>query len=606
MKLVFSEIFAPVLPLRLTASVHSQGDATVFEKMAMSLVSIGSESDELRGHTIPALFEILIQGRLDDDIVDRTVEDLFSPANGLLAVANPDILFSTYRDIPVSEIEILPAGRVLLETGRFPTEPETRRFSAVYDPLANAVSETRTQDVPRQSVRPATALPASLANEVPAELARDFVERNGLRPGQVLSEVERIDSGEPVWIPFRASVELEGGVLSAKSSRSGAEAYLNHLAPDAFRGILLSGLEPYRAQAFGPARDLSRAEAANLYAPGETAPSPTSWVRLRPNSAGGSSDSPETRLLVVWAEAGDAVPSVPAFERGPDGSPDRLVLPSSPYPDPNARGDLRSLSHVVLGRATFAETPMEIPVGCRELLSSEDAKALASSLFFALVGSSDPRALAHAAVLAADAGLADAHGILQGHVGSLDEKQRLEFEKLCREWNADGSIRKEEPEKEPPQETPADSPDSAEAADNAACFFDLNAAFHFQNFFKMRIEEMPCRFFLTHRLLAVMEKNARSSWVGNKSAAWKEAVGAIRTSPFLSLVGEEPRPLSPDEENPGRREDTLSELLRLASEWKSGPSLLVTDNPKIANRASALGVRPMTTKVFARHIENNA
>ena len=110
MKLVFSEIFAPVLPLRLTASVHSQGDATVFEKMAMSLVSIGSESDELRGHTIPALFEILIQGRLDDDIVDRTVEDLFSPANGLLAVANPDILFSTYRDIPVSEIEILPAG----------------------------------------------------------------------------------------------------------------------------------------------------------------------------------------------------------------------------------------------------------------------------------------------------------------------------------------------------------------------------------------------------------------------------------------------------------------------------------------------------------------
>jgi hypothetical protein len=420
--------------------------------------------------------------------------------------------------------------------------------------------------------------------------------------------VRRIDSEAPAWTPFLASVELKGGVLSAKSSRPGAEAYLNHLAPDAFRGLLLSGLEPHRAQAFGPARDLSRVDEENLYAPGETAPSSKSWVRLRPNSPDAPSDSPETRLLVVWDAAGDAVPSVPAFERGPDGSPDRLVLPASPYPDPNACGDLRSLSHVVLGRATFAETPMEIPVGCREPLSSEDTKALASSLFFALVGSSDPRALAHAAVLATDVGLADAPGVLLGLVGSLDEKQRAEFDEQCPAWNADEAACEESPAKETPQETPADSPEHAEAADSddaAACFFDLNAAFHFQNFFKMRIEEAPCRFFLTHRLLAVMERNAKSSWNGKKAAAWKAAVDAVRSCPFLSLVGEEPRPLSPREENPGRREDTLSELLRLASEWKSGPSLLVTDDPKIANRASALGVRPMTTEVFAHHIENN-
>ena len=432
MKLVSAKLHAPVLRQLLSANVHSQGRPTAFEKMAVFLVETGKSSDELKGQSLHALFELLVGGPAADPFLDETLERLFSPAFAILGVA-PDVRFTSFRNLPVSEIEVLANGKELLRSGLFPTRPRQIRQAAVYDPLSGTVEEDDGDSFADVPDVPERALPESLAAGVwPDAAAEDFVRRVLLRPGDTLEGVSREDEGRIGWTTFSATVELDGETLKASSPRPGAADCLNGMVPDDFRRLMLSGLDSVRTE--GPVRSLSGVDPSDLLSPLARPSDSESWIWFHPDGETSAPAPKGVRLEVVWpAEEGSAPPEGPEFSVGTDGAPDRIAVPAGPYPDATAAGGLRTFSHVVAARAFFARTPMEIPVRLRERLSDGDVAKSADSLVSALLESGHPRALAHAVVLASEAGAADLSPLLETIAG-LDEARRSLVERLCSSW----------------------------------------------------------------------------------------------------------------------------------------------------------------------------
>lgn len=308
MKLLTTRLHAPILLQRLSAEVHSQGKPTAFEKMAVLLVKTGQMTEELKGQSIPALFELLVGNDSATLFLDETLNRLFSPTTAMLDVA-PDVRFSSYRDLPVAEISILPNGEELLRTGLFPTQSRTIRRTVIFDPLDLTIREASDVEFDTLPEDPGRALSESLATSVwPDETAEEYVKKTFLRPGDVLSGISRYEEGTVVWTTFKANLELEGGKLKATSERPGAADYLNGLPPDDFRRMMLSGLEIFNVP--GPVRQLDDVDSADIF-------------------------------------------------------------PAGAIPDAADSEDRHSIFHVVMARVFFAKTPMEIPIGIREHRSGE-------------------------------------------------------------------------------------------------------------------------------------------------------------------------------------------------------------------------------------------
>ena len=308
MKLLTTRLHAPLLRQRLSLDVHSQGRPTAFEKMAVSIVKTGQEAEELKGQSIPALFELLIGNDSADHFLDDALNRLFSTTTAILGVGS-DVRFSSYRDLPVSEIEILPNGEELLRSGLFPTQARTFYRTVLFNPLSCTVETVSDDDIDSYPENPDHALPESLATSTwPEEAAEGLVKKTYLRPGDILSGVSREEEGTVGWTTFTANLELEDGTLKATSAWPGAADYLNGLPPDDFRRLMLSGLEIFNVP--GPVRRLDDVDPSDLF------------------PAGASPDTANTK-------------------------------------------DSQISSHVVMARVFFAQTPMEIPIGIREHLPDE-------------------------------------------------------------------------------------------------------------------------------------------------------------------------------------------------------------------------------------------
>lgn len=405
MKILTTRLYSPVLRQDISASIHSQGKPTAFEKMSVFLVKTGQASEELRGQSLPALFELVIGSPVADLFLENTFDRLFSPAFSILSV-RPDVRFSAYRDLPVSEIEILPNGEDLLVSGLFPTCPRDVRRSVVYDPLAGTVEDDGDGSMSERPDDPVRALPRSLATDTwPTITVEDFVRRTLLRPGDSLSSVSQAGTGRVGWTSFKANLELDGETLKASSSRPGAADYLNALIPEEFRRLMLSGMDSVKAT--GPVRSLAEVDPDALSPARKMPAAPESWIWLHPEGDDYVDVPKRVKLEVCWSTAGFGASDGSRFSIGADGGPDRLIVPSSPYPDETSSGDLRTFSHVVSVRAFFSRTPMVIPVGIRETLPAAAAAKVVKSIVSALRVSGHPRARAHARVLAREAGLPD-------------------------------------------------------------------------------------------------------------------------------------------------------------------------------------------------------
>ena len=308
MKLLTIRLHAPLLRQRLSLDVHSQGKPTAFEKMAVSIVKTGQRTEELKGQSIPALFELLIGNDSADHFLDDALNRLFSTTTAILGVGS-DVHFSSYRDLPVSEIEILPNGEKLLRSGLFPTQARTFYRTVLFNPLSGTVEAVSDDDIDSYPENPDRALPESLATSTwPEEAAEELVKKTYLRPGDILSGVSREEEGTVGWTTFTANLELEDGTLKATSAWPGAADYLNGLPPDDFRRLMLSGLEIFNVP--GPVRRLDDVDPSNLFP--------------------------------AWAS-----------------------------PDMANTKDSQISSRVVMARVFFAQTPMEIPIGIREHLPDE-------------------------------------------------------------------------------------------------------------------------------------------------------------------------------------------------------------------------------------------
>ena len=397
MKLLTTRLHTPVLRQRLSAEIHSQGKPTAFEKMTVSLVKTGRMTEELKGQSIPALFELLVGSDSANLFLDDTLNRLFSPTFAILGVGT-DVHFSSYRDLPVSEIEVLPNGEELLRTGLFPTQARTIRRAVLFNPLSGTIQEDSAAEVDSLPENPDRALPESLATATwPEETAEAFVKKTLLRPGDTLSGVSREGVGTVGWTTFTANLELEDGTLKATSSRSGAADYLNGLSPDDFRRLMFTGLDFIKAA--DPVRKLDNVASSDLFPAGTPVPVPESWIWLHPDEESFPKAPKVVRLEVVWPSGDQAAVDGKPFTAGFNGIPDRLVLAAGPYPDAMASGDLRTFSHVVTARGFFARTPLEIPVGLREHLSAEAVAAMVDGLVSALRDTGHPRAFAHADAL---------------------------------------------------------------------------------------------------------------------------------------------------------------------------------------------------------------
>ena len=197
MKLLNTRLYAPVLRQRLAVDIHSQGKPTAFEKMAVSLVRTGRDSEEIKSQSLPALFELLIGNESADVFLDDTLNRLFSPTTAILGVG-PSIRFASYRDLPVSEIELLPNGEEMLRTGLFPTQARTIHRSVLFNPLSGTLEEDPGSDLDGSPADPDRALPESLATDTwPEEAVDVFVNKSMLRPGDILSGLDnfRRESG---------------------------------------------------------------------------------------------------------------------------------------------------------------------------------------------------------------------------------------------------------------------------------------------------------------------------------------------------------------------------------------------------------------------------
>lgn len=594
MKLLATRLHAPVLRQRISADVHSQGKPTAFEKMAVSLVKTGREAEEIRNMSVPALFEFIVGNDSADPFLENTLDRLFSPAAAVLGVGS-DVRFSSYRDLPVSEIEVLPNGEEMLRTGLFPTQARTVRRAVLFNPLAGTLEEDLNPGLDPLPEDPDRALPESLATDAwPEEAADAFARKAMLRPGDVLSGVSREGEGTVGWRTFSANLELEDGTLKATSSRPGAADYLNGLDPDDFRRLMLSGLGFF--QASGEVRKLDGVDSADLFPAGAPAPDPESWVWLHPDSETFAKAPKGVRLEAVWP-AGDRTPADGnAFSVGSDGAPDRLVLAVGPYPDAAASGDLRTFSHVVSARAFFARTPMEIPLGIRERLSGEAVAATAAGLVAALLDAGHPRAFAHAVALAAEAGLPDV-AKLRERAESLDEAQRRTVESLCGLWGASGMAEAVLPKSDPvPEATRSPNPDGLLLSYS----FERDSAQHFWKFFQGEAPDPRAEFVLTNRIVAAIGKNARNMSIPREGRELAQsAFDAIRSCGFVSLAGAVPQ------KGGKASEKVLDELLRVGSNRPGAQRVLVTDSETIARLAEDAGLLPMSCADFARRIETN-
>ena len=395
MKLLSTKLSAPMLRQRISVDIHFQGKPTAFEKMVVSLVKAGKETEDIKGQSIPALFELLVGNNSADVFLDATLNHLFSPATAILGVGS-DVHFAAYRDLPVSEIDILPNGEELLRSGLFPTQSRKIRRTILCNPLTGTVEEQQ-QDGGYDQIPedPDRALPESMAMDVwPEEAVDAFVRNTLLRQGNVLSGISREEEGTVVWRSIGVNVELENGTLRATSPSPGAANYLNGLAPDDFRRLMLSGLEFIKA--LGPVRKLDDVADTDLFPAGASPHVPESWIWLHPDLETFPMAQKGVRLEVVWPVDAKAETDGKSFLVGSDGSPDRLVLPTSPYPDASASGDLRTFSHVVPARVFFARMPMEIPVGLYEHVTAEVAASIEDGLVSALLDTGHPKAIAHA------------------------------------------------------------------------------------------------------------------------------------------------------------------------------------------------------------------
>lgn len=392
MKLIVNRLHLPVLRQPILVNVHSQGKPTAFEKMAVSFVKTGQTSEELREHSIASLFEFIVGNDSANIFLDETLDRLFSPAIAVLRVAS-DVSYSSYRDLPVKEIEVLPNGEELLRSGLFPTQARTIRRTVLFNPISRNVSEAAEDAERLYPVDQSRALPETLATSVwPGEEIDAFVKKTLLRPGDVLSGISRMEEGRVEWSDATASLELEDGELKAKSSVEGVADYLNGLRPEEFARLMLGGLESVRSQ--GPARNLDGIATSDIFSPVGRISAPDSWVWLHPDGVDAAPKN--VRLEVIWPVDGQASPGKNSFSVGAGGAPDRLFLSDAPYPDKEASGDLHEFCHIVTGRAFFARTPLEIPIGLRERLSDESSAEAASIIITALRESGHPRAHAHA------------------------------------------------------------------------------------------------------------------------------------------------------------------------------------------------------------------
>jgi hypothetical protein len=397
MKLLTTRLHAPVLRQRLSAEIHSQGKPTAFEKMAVSLVKTGRMTEGLKGQSIPALFELLIGSDAANLFLDETINRLFSPTIAILGVGS-DVHFSSYRDLPVAEIEVLPNGEELLRTGLFPTQARLVHRTVLFDPLSSTIKEEADSEVDSLPENPDRTLPESLATATwPEEEAEAFVKETLLRPGDTLSGISREGEGTVDWTTFTANLELEDGTLKATSLRCGAADYLNGLSPDDFRRLMLAGLGFIKAA--GPVRNLDNVASSDLFPASAPEPVPESWIWFHPDVETSPKAPKGVRLEVVWSTGDQTVTDGQPFSVGSNGAPDRLVLAAGPYPDAMASGDLRTFSHVVMARAFFARTPLEIPIGLREHLSEEAVAAMVDELVSALRDTGHSRAFAHADAL---------------------------------------------------------------------------------------------------------------------------------------------------------------------------------------------------------------
>lgn len=594
MKLHSTRLHAPVLRQRLLAEVHSQGKPTAFEKMAVSLAKTGRETEELKDQSLPALFELLVGNDSADLFLDDTLDRLFSPATAVLGVG-ADVRFSSFRDLPVSEIEVPPNGEELLSTGRFPTQARTIRRSVLFNPLAGTIEEDAGIGVDELPENPDRALPESLATASwPEEDAEAFARETMLRPGDALSGVSRDGEGTVGWWSFSANLELEGGNLKATSPHPGAAEYLNGLPPDAFRRLMLSGFGFLGTP--GPVRQLDGVADADLFPAGTPAPAPDSWLWLHPEGEAFSQAPKGVRLEVVWPAEPRAGSDRDPFTAGTGGTPDRLLLPSSPYPDAAASGDLRAFCHAVSARVFFARTPLEIPVGLREHLSGEASAATAEGLVAVLLGSGHPRAFAHAVALAAEADMADT-AKLRERAESLDPAQRRLVESLCGLWGAAAMAEAVLPKSDPAPET---AQGRASGRPAVSYSFERDSALSCLEFFRGEPPAASCEFVLTNRIVAAIGKNARAQFRSpEERQRARDAFDAIRSCGFVTFAGSGVR------EGTKASETILAELLRVAAERPCGQRVLVTDNESIARSAETRGIHPMSLAVFSRRVKEN-
>lgn len=612
MKLLSIRLYAPVRRLHFSAHVNSRGAPTAFEKMTVFLVRQGQQYDELKNQSIPALFEMLVGSREVDMFLEKTLDDLFSPAIGVLRVVD-GIRYDSLMDLPVSAIEILPNGEELLSSGMFPTQPRTIRLSVLYHPLAQTVVEDDGRDLPTKPENKEAALPEELAGEAwPEELLSLFVRNNILQAEDGLAGISHDEEGhgareaEIVWMPFPATVELDNGVLTAKSPRPWAEQYLNGLTPEMFQSLALSPLRLAEPAPRKGAMDLSSINAADLYPSDANPPDSNSWIRLRPDSSE-YGERPNVRLEVVWPVQVADGQWENTFTAGQDGRPDRLSIPGSPYPDPLATGDIESFSHIVFGRASFAHTPLEIPVGVQERLSDEASGGLASALVAALLEAGEVRALAYASVLAIDANLPDISPIRE-RVAALDEGQRKRLVDSLSAWNANKvadavlpHVQPTPPSAVPSPKLKASVPKSGKNLGSnplVSYSFERESAFRFQDFFHGESPAPDCEFVMTGRLVEALGKDFESKSGARIPAKLStDAVQSLRNSPFLVFArlprtpGIKPLPL-------------LDEILNVAARRRCNESVLVTDDIRLQYKARKLNIHPMSCEEFARRIES--
>ncbi len=615
MKLLSLSISHPVRRLSFSLSVHSKGIPNAFQKMAVFLVKHGKESDELRNLSIPALFEAIVGGQGAMPFLERTLDELFSPTVGVLRLS-PDVRFTSYGDIPVSEIELLPNGEELLATGAFPTKSRTFQRTALYDPLRQRIDSDVRDDLPDLPDDPERALPEELATSAwPEGLVDAFVREHAMRPGDVLAGIVPDESAdELMWMSTKANVELVDGALSATSPSTEMQDHLNGLRPEEFQRLLLAPLDVFRPAAPGSVKDLSAVESNDLY-PADSAPTAEeSWIWLHPNTAS-AEVVPNPRLEVVWPLPGAAMPEGEAFLTGKNGAPDRLAIPASPYSDVMGSGTTRHFAHVTMGRALFAHAPVEIPIGIRERLPEDVSVRIAESIVSALVATGNVRAFAHAAVLAYENQFADTSEFKE-KVEELDEEQRLRLSDICASWQLKQVAEAVLPSPQPPlsgeseltsgdntsePETPqAEASGSDVGIPLVSYWFEVDSARYFTRLFQGDSPDRRCEFVMTNRVVKTIGDLALSrSRSSEEKSLSRDALSAIRSCGFVSLEGA----VIAKGEKPS--EGVIDEILRLGAKRPALQSVLVTGNKTISQRASAIGILPMSYAEFARRIETN-